>query len=348
MMNIDDQKDTLIKQAEKYDFFHAVRVIERQFKTQENKLSNKVGHDSHPAQEAIQFKVNQSVSFPGRTIHKINEIHNSDNEFTVEMLVSFFGLTGTKGVLPHHYTEMILQQERKKDKTLANFLDIFNHRLLSLFYRAWEKYKLPIQLENYIRSGDTTDGFSQCLGNLTNSLSTGLDTTKVFYGGHFAKQVRSASNLKHILSDFLEMDVEIHQFEGQWLFLQSSDQSRLAFSSSKKGQYNQLGRNLALGKRIWDTQSKFTMELKPDSLEKFNSLLPGGDIDETLCNLTRQYVGNGMNFDIKMSLPSIEVPACQLIKSNKYTPKLGWNTWTKKRKDKNVLRQAVFHKSAHG
>jgi type VI secretion system protein ImpH len=63
------------------------------------------------------------------------------------MVVSFLGLTGPSGVLPRHYTELMLNRIRAKDFSLRDFFDLFNHRLISLFYRSWEKFRLPLGYE---------------------------------------------------------------------------------------------------------------------------------------------------------------------------------------------------------
>ena len=90
------------------------------------------------------------------------------------MTVAFMGLTGPLGVLPRHYTDLLLERGRRKDWTLRDFLDIFNHRLISLFYRAWEKYRLPIVYEAAAWRHQENDCGSQYLFDLMGLGTSGL------------------------------------------------------------------------------------------------------------------------------------------------------------------------------
>ena len=64
------------------------------------------------------------------------------------MTVSFFGVAtpASYGSLPTRYAELILERPRSKNRALRDFLDLFNHRLVSLFYRAWEKHRFPVRV----------------------------------------------------------------------------------------------------------------------------------------------------------------------------------------------------------
>ena len=129
-----------------------------------------------------------------------------------EMVVTFFGLTGPSGVLPRHYTELLIQRIRDRDYSLRDFLDLFHHRLISLFYRAWEKYRLPI---NYERSqldeplGELepiTLGLYCLVGMGTPGLRGRLeisDESFLHYSGHFAHFPRSALALECLLRRLL-------------------------------------------------------------------------------------------------------------------------------------------------
>src|SRR6202012_4572062 len=86
------------------------------------------------------FGAHISLGFPASQIQDLLRPKNPDDPS--RMIVTFMGLVGPSSALPRYYTEMILERARKKDFTLRDFFDLFNHRLISLFYRAWEKYRV--------------------------------------------------------------------------------------------------------------------------------------------------------------------------------------------------------------
>jgi type VI secretion system protein ImpH len=136
-------KQHLAQEPYCFDFFQAVRLLERSFP---NRLG--VGRDSNPKQEVTRFHNHISLNFPPSEINKIVfSPEDSSIEHPSKMFVRFMGMAGINGVLPLPYTELLIERRRYKDQTLADFLDIFNHRMLSLFYRAWEKYRFPVIYE---------------------------------------------------------------------------------------------------------------------------------------------------------------------------------------------------------
>ena len=143
------------------------------------------------------------------------------------MTVNFMGLTGPMGVLPYCYTELILERLRAKDTSLAAFLDIFNHRIISLFYRAWEKYRFPVTY--YLGEEDR---FTHHLLDLIGLGTPGLHDRQavptmalLHYVGMLGLQSRSAAALEQILSDYFEVPVEVEQFAGAWYRLDRATQS---------------------------------------------------------------------------------------------------------------------------
>ena len=169
-------------------FFQAVRVLERLYSAR-----LPVGRSSIPAKEAVRFRSSFSQLSPS-SIYDVAYPDNGDSP--PEMVVAFMGLFGLAGVLPRHYTELLLERVRQKDFALRDFLDLFNHRMISLFYRAWEKYRFPVAYERSRLSSDAHyDPFSFSLFNLigmgTDELRGKLksgDEPLLYYSGLIAQQ----------------------------------------------------------------------------------------------------------------------------------------------------------------
>jgi type VI secretion system protein ImpH len=248
------------------------------------------------------------------------------------MTVAFMGLTGLLGVLPRHYTELLLERMRRKDEGLRDFLDLFNHRLISLFYRAWEKYRFPIAYERAVSKAEGEDRFTRQLFDLIGLGTKGLrgrleveDEPLLFYAGLLAQHPRSASALEGLLRDYFEVPVTATQFVGQWLPLSQANRSRLGWGEAN----NALGESAVAGKRVWDQQAKFRLQLGPLSFTEFCQFLPSGDGFRTLVAITRFSAGEEFDFDVQLNLRAAEVPWCRLGGNGEHAVRLGWSTWLK-------------------
>ncbi len=253
------------------------------------------------------------------------------------MIVTFMGLTGPKGVLPAYFTRLLLRRLRAKDPTLRDFFDGLNHRRVSLFYRAWAKYRFPIAFERARRQEITNDdSFTRCLFSLVGLGTAGQrdrheqdDHTFIYYGGLFAHRPRSAVALEGILGFQFGLPVRIEQFQGQWLNLPRADRSMLPSRREPGGRYNHQGQDVVLGQRAWNIESKFRIRLGPLGLTEFYRFLPPpiGDCLNDLVELTRTYVGAEFDFDVQLVLSSGEWPRCELGGRERQMAYLGWNVW---------------------
>ena len=142
-----------------FEFFQAVRLLIRLSAGREP-----VGGFSAPDREALRFTVNHSLSFPPSQVHAIDWSGEIPR-----MSVNFMGLTGPLGTLPYAYSELINDRLRNRDSGLAAFFDIFNHRMISLFYQAWEKYRFAVAYER-----DGIDRVSRLLRSLIGIGTQGL------------------------------------------------------------------------------------------------------------------------------------------------------------------------------
>lgn len=340
----------LFEGAYRFDFFQAVRLLEQRQRERESRRAGEldelqaeghgVGRDLHPGSEAVRFRALPALSFPAGPISEVHDAlitaASRGQAPPPVMVVSFLGLTGPSGALPRHYTELLLQRIREKDPSLRDFLDLFNHRLISFFYRAWEKYNWPVayeraQLDNPGGEPDPVTRSLYCLEGMGTSGLRGRlsvdDEVFLYYCGHYSHAPRSALALECLLSEYLDMNVAVLQCQGQWLSLEPDDQARMPSLTEPNGRNNQLGVSVVVGERIWDLQSKFRLRIGPLSWQQFRTLMPNGPALRPLCEMTRLYAGPTLDFDVQPILKPEEVPGCRLTPDSDQGPYLGWTTW---------------------
>lgn len=337
--------ERLYNEPQTFDFFQAVRLLER-------------GNGSTMQDERtprVRFRAHNSSSFPASEIFDL--VASPDDPQGTEMTVTFLGLTGPSGVLPHHYTEMLQRLHRELRSphkfALRDWFDMFNDRLTRLFYRVWEKNRFWIPYSRREYAQKAPDAFTQGLLSLSGfglpTLRDRLqragdnagvsDLTLLRYSGMFAQQRRSAENLRRMLVDYFRIPLEVKPFQGQWLSLDPSQQTRL-------GPYRhnqQLGKTAVLGQRVWELQHKFRLRLGPLTFAQFQEFLPAppeldvashrgstavcGQGQWSLGQLTRVFVGPSLDFDIQLVLKKEEVPRTQLSRNPNQGSRLGWNAW---------------------
>lgn len=293
-----------------FDFYQAVYSVERQY-SREQKRWYGVGRDAFPYQELIRFKSVQHLGFPGQPISKVEARDSkaeSKDATSINMYVSFLGLTGPSGVLPQHYTELVLHRVKQRDNTMRDFFDIFNHRLVSLFYRAWEKYRFACQYE---LMPDKQDSFSQVLTTLS-----GAETElSLYFAGAFSQQNRSAKQLTAMLSHLLGVSVELQPLRGRWLRLDKSDQSALASAARPTGLNACLGSSAMLGSRVWDISSAIELIIKADE-KQASELLPGSYKSQLMRSLLTEYLPYGYSVRVTLSASNSVFPALKLGQSS--------------------------------
>jgi type VI secretion system protein ImpH len=318
--------DALFEEGYRFDFFQSVRVLERLYRHRAA-----VGRGARPADEVVRFQTHPSHAFPPSAIHEVK--HPAGPGRPAEMTVAFMGLSGPSGVLPRHYTELILERARQKDSTFRDFLTLFDHRLISIFYRAWEKYRAPIGYEHARSRGEGLDAVSTYLFDLVGMGTAGLrgrfhalaDESLLYYAGVLGRRTHGATGLQGVLRDYFGVPVEVSQFNGQWLALSEESRSRLGGADDGS---NAIG-SAVLGGRVWDQQAGFRLRLGPLDFAQFHDFLPSGTAFVPLAELARFYVGQEFDFDVQLVLKAADVPRCRLGDRGPQGPRLGWSTWLK-------------------
>ncbi|MBV8450805.1 MAG: type VI secretion system baseplate subunit TssG [Deltaproteobacteria bacterium] len=325
-------ENVLFEEPYRFDIFQAVRLLELI-----NPERAPIGRQNNPLDEVVRFRSHLTLAFPPSAIHEIEPPR--DGVGPARIMAAFMGLTGPLGVLPRHYTELLLERTRRKDFAARDFFDIFNHRLLSLFHRAWEKYRFPVDYEQ-AAAHNREDRFSQHIFDLIGMGTGGLrgrvafdEEALLFYAGLLGQHPRSATTIAAILSDYFDVPIAIKQFVGEWLDITQENRTRLGPGDSN----NRLGLSAVAGVRVWDQQAKFTLRVGPLTFANFPRFLPNGDAFRPLIEFARYCSGQEFDFDVQLVLRASEVPWCQLG-----TVQLGFTSWLKTREFVLDADQVVF------
>jgi type VI secretion system protein ImpH len=310
-------RDRLFKEHYNFSFFKAIRLLESFFPAKKP-----LGQALEPDKEAVRFSVKPDLGFPASDI---SNLEDGKDGGPAKMEVTFMGLIGPAGVMPHWYTELVNERIWKKDNSLASFLDIFHHRLISLFYLAWKKYRFEAnyqpdardRLSNYLLSlaGIGTPGLIERIGLPAESL--------VFYSGLLSRSIPAALAVAATVEYFTGTDAHIEQFIERLLPISPIDQTQLGTANSH------LGIDTVCGSFVRECETKFRVNLGPVGYEDFLRLMPTGDLLPSVFSLIRCMVGIEYEFEITVFLKREEVPVCILGEKTPTAPRLGWSTWIK-------------------
>lgn len=310
-------EDSLFEEFYGFSFYKAVNLLETLYPDRKP-----LGQTLEPGSEVVRFSVKPGFTFPASDISNLTL---GGDDRPVNMEVTFMGLIGPSGVLPHWYNELALARNRKKDFSLTAFFDIFHHRFISLFYLAWKKYRFP---ENYVSGAeDRRSHYAlSLLGLGTPGLAGRIGLPKesmIFYSGLLSQTVPSALAIESAVEYFAGTRAKVHQFIERALQLDPEDQTRLGAVNSR------LGEDAVCGSWIWESQTKFRIDLGPMGYDSFLRFLPTGDMLPPIFSFVRYMVGVEYEFDIRLFLKRREVPPCILGMDTEFAPRLGWSTWVK-------------------
>lgn len=306
--------DRLEAEPAAFDFYAALRQLECAFPE-----LPRIGQAARPRDEAVRFGQQPSLAFEPAMLAGLQR---PEAEGAPRLLVNFFGLLGANGPMPVHLTEYIRDRLRNvNDPTLARFLDMFQHRMISLLYRAWSSAQPAVSLD---RPG--ADRFAGYLGSL---IGIGMPTlrdrdavpdfAKLHYAGRLARHGGGAAGLEAILTDFFQVPVQVQQFVGHWMRLPADGMFRLR-SGPDAGA---LGQDTVLGKQVWNAQHKFRLLIGPLDMEQARTLMPDAQGMRRLTAWVHQYAGLTQEWDVRLIIKKQTLPGLALGK----TAQLGWTSW---------------------
>jgi type VI secretion system protein ImpH len=302
-----------------FNFFQAVMLLQRL-----REDLRPVGRFSNPHEEAVHFRANQRLAFPASQIQTID----CPPDIPAAMTVNFMGLTGPMGVLPYSYCELMLERLSAKDTRLQSFFGMFDHRLISFFFRAWQKSRFPATY-----ALEDQDWFTRHMLDLVGLGTRGLQDRQDFpdegllhYASMIGMQARSAIALEQIIADYFEVQVEIEQFIGSWYPLEQATQCCMGNRDSHS---EELGSGAVVGDEVFNRQSKVRIKVGPLSLLRYSDFLPQGESYKAIKSLVQFFSNDEVDFELQLILDRCEAPACEIDLDAAQPPRLGWTTWLK-------------------
>jgi type VI secretion system protein ImpH len=321
-----------------FHFFQAVHLLETL-----RPERAPVGEFADPQDEVVRFQTALPVAFPPS---EIAALEDGAVDEPARMTVNFLGLTGPQGVLPLDYSLYVGNRARAGDYALKDFLSMFEHRMISLFYRAWVKTHAEVSFTGDVRSVDGDDDMNAAsrrggetaqradwlsgqLLSLVGMSTPGLrgrlpftDESLLYYAGLLTVPSRPAYALEQLVGDYFDVPCEVEQFVGAWYPLHTSAQTSLGEDVA----LDSLGFGAVAGDEVWDQQGRVRVRIGPLTRRRYDEFLPGGRSHDALRALTRFFGNDQFDFEIQLVLARDEAPPFRLDGDDVPLP-LGWCTW---------------------
>ena len=262
-----------------------------------------LGSTTHPADDPVRFRPDPGMGFPAGELKAI-EADDARPDRPATVRTRLLGLYGVDSPMPTTFLDDIVQR-REGHEALEAFLDIFNHRIFTQFYRIWRKYSYPATFE-----AGGTDATSQCLLGL---IGLGIPGS--------AQQI--AAPVSRFLALLGVMRLPTRNAEGidaLVKLLAAHTRARITPHWPRKVVLAQpaslrpdcpvsLSEGTPLGRVGRDVNSQLPLTLITEDMQEAKGWLPGGQLHSDLLALLRVYLGWRCTATLALSLPVRSLPA---------------------------------------
>ncbi len=269
--------------------------------------------------EVLRFRPALDLGFPSSDIDSISV--RPEGGHTIEG--TFLGVYGIASPLPAYFTENLLHADDPAVE--RGFLDIFHHRLYSLFHRCWERMHVELGYR-----ADGSDDFSRRamgLAGLRHEDLAGERHTSpgrlMGLSGSLAGQTRSLAQIEAAIATwFPELPFAVESCVGTWIAVPPDQQNRLGVGNCS------LGSDLSLSNQVFDRASTFGIAIGPVPLETYLRFLPSGDLMAELREVIELLNTDSLDYRVDLLLLPEDLPRLTLegLFSTDQT-RLGWSTW---------------------
>jgi len=313
--------DKLIAEPEHFDFYQAVSLIERA-----NPEHVGVVEPGPLLYRLLNFRSKSGLSFPASDVIEVQQgLVNGQPRYN--MLVTFMSLAGAFGPLPYSITEKLIDQRGEQNYSLDDFLNIFNHRMISLLYYAKKKRSVYFDVRKPEENFLATQLFSltglrreEARVQIPMPRRTFLKLNDVML-----HRFPTADGLSDVLTTLFDVKSTVEPLQGCWLPLECDDYSRIGMT----GQNQLLGQNSVLGKRVWEQTAGVKVSMGPMGATQFYDLLPTSECGNfnKLVGATDFYLHEMVNSRVELVVNKDDVEPQELGKQIR----LGWTSWLKAR-----------------
>jgi type VI secretion system protein ImpH len=324
--------DDLLKEPWRFDFFATLRRAERHF----DRLP-RIGHSATLDEDFIRLGQDPYLEFPASTFNRATR----DQKKRLKLLSRFLGMLGPQGALPTAVAEESWIWMRDGDESFARFLDVFEHRFLQLFFRAWADSRpiahadrwrpaIPRTLEPkqrdllLERNKHRHDRFEDYVGTAVGlgsppyrDLDRMPDAAKIGYAGLLAPKARSAQRLKQMLGGLFGVEIEVDEFAGSRLIFHEEDRSILGRSLCR------LNEDFIVGTSVFSVEDKITIRVHASTLRQYHEFLPSGRLFPAFTDAIYFYLGPEIDFEAELAIPARETRGVKLGSFGQ----LGWTSW---------------------
>ncbi|MFY8015428.1 MAG: type VI secretion system baseplate subunit TssG [Limnohabitans sp.] len=307
--------DSAVSQPWRYGFLSLMRLLDAQTPN-----APSIGQSQRPQQETFRLGQQPSLAFAPREIARIF----FQNE-KAHIHLFGLGMLGPNGALPIHYTELVRERSQaRRDDTLVDFLNIFHHRALTHFYRAWSQSQSAAGLDRK-RSERFTNYIARLIGDEPQELVHSALPSHIRWAcaAHRVRGPRDPEGLVSSLKRFFSVPVKLKEYQLQWISIEPKDMCQLGLANEAA----MLGKGAMLGEKVPDRQTKFRLVIGPLRMSSYLRLTPqgmdGSNDLPALVELVRSFISYEYVWEVELLIHGHDSPETRLGGSTQ----LGWSSW---------------------
>lgn len=281
-------------QTARFNFYRFCQLLEKAG-------GNSLGTGFYPDSDPVRFRPDPQLGFPSGEL-KRTEIAPDNPDAPPTVRTTFLGLYGVDSPLPTAYIDDI-NQGREGADAMAAFLDIFNHRLMTQFYRIWKKYSYPATFED-----GGTDKFSRSLMALT-----GITHSRELPASRLLAIIQPLLHPTHttegvaavIRSQAPNTQVKVIPHHPVWMPV--AERARLKIHGGMA-----LGERQILGDEVEDANYCMRIEMSTEDADEAKGWIPQGQLRRDVFVLLKTYLGCDYDVSLHLTIPVRLLPRPRL------------------------------------